>query len=157
MSERRAGRGRREELLDALMLAAPQLVADGLVFHTAVADRLGLSLTDLRYLQLITQVAPATAGEIAARTGLTTGAVTRMVDRLEQAGYVQRSRDTVDRRSVVVVPDAEATARIGSMYQGMAAAWREVLTAYSDEHLAVVLDLFQRMRELSQHEAQRLR
>jgi len=153
----RAARVRREELLDALMHAAPQLVADGLAFHMAVAERLGLSLTDLRYLQIIAQAAPVTAGEIAERTGLTTGAVTRMVDRLEQAGYVQRSRDAADRRRVVVTAEPEAVARIGPMYEGMAAAWRRVLSAYSDEHLEVILDLFQRMREVSRRESERLR
>jgi DNA-binding MarR family transcriptional regulator len=150
-------RRRRTELLDALMRAAPQLVAEGLAFHMAVADRLGLSLTDLRYLQRASEAGPATAGDIAARTGLTTGAVTRMLDRLEQAGYIRRSRDTVDRRRVVIIPDAEAMARIESMYGGMATAWREVLGGYSDEHLEVILDLFQRMRELSGREASRLR
>jgi DNA-binding MarR family transcriptional regulator len=147
----------RAELLDALVRAAPRLVADGLAFHMAVADRLGLSLADLRYLQILAEAGPTTAGDIAARTGLTTGAVTRMVDRLEQAGYVQRSRDPADRRRVVVVPDAKAIARIGSLYEGMAAAWREALSAYRDEELEVILDLFERMRELSRREAERLR
>jgi hypothetical protein len=55
VGDHQAGDGRRSQLLDALMLAAPQLVADGLAFHMAVAERLGLSLTDLRYLQHITE------------------------------------------------------------------------------------------------------
>jgi DNA-binding MarR family transcriptional regulator len=148
---------RKSDLLDALMLAAPQLVADGLNFHMAVADRLGLSLADLRYLQLITSAGPATAGEISGRTGLTTGAVTRMVDRLEQAGFLQRTRDTTDRRRVVVVQTPDTAERIGSMYQGMAAAWRELLSTYSEEQLEVVLDLFRRMRGIGQREAERLR
>ena len=139
------------------MVAAPQLVADGLAFHTAVAERLGLSLTDLRYLQRITEGAPATPGEIAARTGLTTGAVTRVLDRLEQAGYVKRAPNTADRRSLVVIPISEAIAKVGSMYEGVAAGWGELLAAYSDDQLEVILDLLQRMRELSRDEAARLR
>jgi len=148
---------RKSDLLDGLMVAAPQLVADGLTFHMAVADRLGLSLADLRYLQLIASGEPATAGDISVRTGLTSGAVTRMVDRLEQAGYVQRTGDTTDRRRVVVVPTPHTMERIGSMYQGMAAAWRELLSAYTEEQLEIVLDLFQRMRGIGQREAERLR
>lgn len=150
-------RDRRPQLFDELMRAAPQFVADGLAFHIAVAERLGLSLADLRYLQVIGEAGVATAGEIAARTGLTTGAVTRVVDRLERAGYVNRSRDTEDRRRVVIVPNPEATAQIGPMYEGMGSAWREVLSDYSDEHLEVILGLFQRMREVSHRETQRLR
>lgn len=77
---------RRTVLLDELMRAARQLVTDGLAFQMAVADRLGVSLTDLRYLQRIAEAGPATAGEIAGRTGLTSGAISRMLDRPERAG-----------------------------------------------------------------------
>jgi DNA-binding MarR family transcriptional regulator len=148
---------RRRELVAALLQAAPRVVAEGLNFHMEVANQLGLSLTDLRYLQTISAIAPATAGDIAARTGLTSGAVTRMVDRLEQAGFVHRSRDATDRRSVVVVPDEEAAARVASMYGGMAAAWTEVLAHYSEDELTVILDLFQRMGELSSRQVEQLR
>lgn len=147
----------RRELLAALLQAAPRVVAEGLNFHLEVANQLGLSLTDLRYLQTISAIAPATAGDIAARTGLTSGAVTRMVDRLERAGYVRRSRDVTDRRSVVVIPDEAAAARVGAMYGGMAAAWTEVLSHYTDEQLTVILDLFQRMGDLSNQQIEQLR
>lgn len=152
-----AARKRRAELIGRLMHDAPRLVADALAFHTAVAERLGLTLTDLRYLQAITQDGPATAGEIAHRTGLTTGAVTRMIDRLESAGYVKRSRDSSDRRRVVVAADPDAMARVGSIYDGVAAAWREMLAAYDDAELEVIVDLVQRMRNLSREQAERLR
>jgi DNA-binding MarR family transcriptional regulator len=147
----------RDEVLGALLQAAPRIVTDGLNFHLEVASQLGLSLADLRYLQTITTMSPATAGDIAVRTGLTTGAVTRMVDRLEQAGFVRRVRDTADRRSVVVVPDEEASARIASMYGGMATAWSELLSNYTDEQLEVILDLFQRMSDLSVSQVEALK
>lgn len=148
---------RRDELVAALLKAAPRVVAEGLNFHMEVANQLGLSLTDLRYLQMISAIAPATAGEISARTGLTSGAVTRMVDRLEQAGFVRRTRDTADRRSIVVVPDEVATGRVSAMYAGMASAWAEVLSHYTVEQLKVILDLFQRMGELSGQQVEQLR
>jgi DNA-binding MarR family transcriptional regulator len=148
---------RRKELVGALLQAAPRVVAEGLNFHLEVANQLGLSLTDLRYLQAISMIAPATPGDIAARTGLTSGAVTRMVDRLEQAGFVRRTRDTSDRRSVVVVPDEAATARVSGLYASMASAWTEVLSHYTVEQLRVILDLFQRMGELSSRQVEQLR
>jgi MarR family transcriptional regulator, organic hydroperoxide resistance regulator len=148
---------RRKELIAALLQAAPRVVAEGLNFHMEVANQLGLSLTDLRYLQAISAIAPATAGDIGARTGLTSGAVTRMVDRLEQAGFVHRTRDSTDRRTVLVVPDEAAAKRVGAMYAGMSAAWTEVLSHYTDEQLGIILDLFQRMGELSTQQVQRLR
>ena len=77
-------------------------------FDERVAKRLKLSRTDLRCLDLIVRLGPITAGRLAEETGLTTGAVTFMLDRLEEAGMVTRRRDTEDRRRVWVesVPSA---------------------------------------------------
>jgi DNA-binding transcriptional ArsR family regulator len=75
------------------------------LFHEAVADRLGLSAADHRALGLISRSGAVTAGELAQLTGLSPGAVTGLVDRLESAGHVRRERDPADRRRVVVVPD----------------------------------------------------
>jgi DNA-binding MarR family transcriptional regulator len=80
-----------------------------------------------------------------------------MVDRLERAGFVRRVRDTADRRSVVVVPDEQASARVASMYGGMATAWSELLANYTDEQLEVIRDLFQRMSDLSVSQVEALR
>ncbi|MBX6751000.1 MAG: MarR family transcriptional regulator [Micromonosporaceae bacterium] len=148
---------RRDELMARLMDAAPRVVAEGLNFHLEVANQLGLSLADLRYLQSISAIAPATPGQIAARTGLTSGAVTRMVDRLEQAGFVRRTRDVADRRSVVVVTDEQAAARVAAMYADMSAAWVGVLNHYTDEQLMIILDLFERLGEMSARQVEQLR
>lgn len=148
---------RRDELMARLMDAAPRVVAEGLNFHLEVANQLGLSLADLRYLQSISAIAPATPGQIAARTGLTSGAVTRMVDRLEQAGFVRRTRDAADRRSVMVVPDEQAAARVAAMYADMSAAWVGVLSHYTNEQLTVILDLFERLGEMSARQVEQLR
>src|SRR5690606_6880522 len=93
----------RDALVARLLRAAPALVAAGLDFHAAVAESVGLSLTDLRYLHLVTE-GPVTAGDLARRTGLTTGAVTRVIDRLQRAGFVRRAADPSDRRRVIVEP-----------------------------------------------------
>jgi DNA-binding MarR family transcriptional regulator len=150
-------RSRRADLVDQIMRVAPKLVAEGLMFHIRVAERLGLSLVDLRYLQLIAGAGPATAGEIAEATGLTTGAVTRMVDRLEQAGHVRRERDTRDRRRVVITVAPDALATLAPVHDGMANAWREALSAYEEDQLATILDLFERMEQRARREADRLR
>src|SRR5262245_33252986 len=74
------------------------------LFHEAVAARLGLSAADHRALGLISRSGAVTAGELAQRTGLSPGAVTGLVDRLEQGGHVRRTRDPADRRRVLVEP-----------------------------------------------------
>src|SRR5688572_19438670 len=73
-----------------------------ILFHAAVADRLGINVTDVKCYSLLRQRGAMTAGELSEKTGLTTGAITGVVDRLEKAGLVQRRRDAHDRRRVIV-------------------------------------------------------
>jgi len=144
---------RRGELLAKLQRAAQTSTTDGILFHQAIADRVGLHVTDLRCLNLLAQAGPLTAGELGQQLGLgTTGAVTRMVDRLERAGYVRRQPDPRDRRRVIIQPVPERLAAIAPHYQGMASAWNDLLTAYSDEQLTLFLNLFDRLHQMSQQQ-----
>src|SRR6185436_7386052 len=72
------------------------------LFHSAIADRLGVSVTDLKCYSILRQTGPITAGELGERLGLTTGAITGVIDRLEHVGLVHRARDPNDRRRVVL-------------------------------------------------------
>jgi MarR family transcriptional regulator, organic hydroperoxide resistance regulator len=148
---------RRGELLAQLQRAAQTSTTDGILFHQAIADRVGLHVTDLRCLNLLAQSGPLTAGELGHQLGLgTTGAVTRMVDRLERAGYLRRQPDPRDRRRVIIQPVPEQLAAIAPHYQGMATAWNDLLATYSDEQLALFLDLFDRLHQMSQQQLARL-
>jgi DNA-binding MarR family transcriptional regulator len=166
MSTRPAGKGqatgepghRRTELLAGLQRAAQRSTTDGILFHQAVADRVGLHVTDLRCLNLLAQSGPLTAGELGQQTGLgTTGAVTRMVDRLERAGYVRRQLDPRDRRRVIIRPVPERLATLAPYYQGMATAWTDLLAGYSEQQLELFLGLFDRMHRMSQQQLADLR
>src|SRR5690606_41886714 len=90
------------DLSAALTVAGQRSATDAVMMHQAVADRLGLHVTDLRCLNLLRLGGPATSGELAARTGLTPGAVTRMSDRLLKDGYVSREHDESDRQRINV-------------------------------------------------------
>src|SRR5712691_7838250 len=147
----------RATVLGDLARSAQRAATDGILFHQAVADRLGLHVSDLRCLNILLAAGSLPAGEIGERTGLTTGAVTRMVDRLERAGYVRREPDPADRRRVIVSPVAEQMARIAPMYAGMAQAWATTMSGYDDEQLTVILTLFDRLHEITQVEIARLR
>lgn len=106
------------------------------LFHEAVADRLGLSAADHKALGLITRAGAVTAGELAQLTGLSPGAVTGLVDRLEAAGHVRRDRDPQDRRRVVVVPGAEAgRPDLSGIFADLATAMGGFADDY-DEHQA---------------------
>jgi DNA-binding MarR family transcriptional regulator len=147
---------RRDHLLASLTQAAQRAATDGILFHQAVADRLGLHVTDLRCLNILLELGPVSAGEIVKRTGLTTGAITRMLDRLEQAGYVRREPHPTDRRRVTVRLVPEQVARIAPLYAGMAAAWAQAIGDHDDHQLEAFLELFTRLHELTQREITRL-
>lgn len=129
----------------------------GILFHQAVADRLGLHISDLRCLNILLEAGSVSVGEIGERTGLTTGAVTRMVDRLERAGYVRREPDPADRRRVIVSPVPGQIAGIGPMYAGMAQAWATAMSDYDEDQLTLILTLFDRLHEITQTQIARVR
>ncbi|MBF6077940.1 MarR family transcriptional regulator [Nocardia beijingensis] len=139
----------RAELDVALTVAAQRSATDAVMMHQAVADRLGLHVTDLRCLNLLRLGGPATAGELAARTGLTTGAVTRMIDRLLKAGYVHREHDEQDRRRVIVsVVDAKID-ELAPHYEILAREFGAAMADYTAEQMELVLEVFNRLHETS--------
>src|SRR5689334_1433493 len=77
-------------------------------YEEALAQRLRLNVTDLRALEMVLDEPGLTPGRLAERTGLTSGAVTGVVDRLEKAGYVKRTSDPIDRRRAVIAPSPAA-------------------------------------------------
>jgi DNA-binding MarR family transcriptional regulator len=110
------------------------------LFHAIVAERLGLGPTDHKALSLLERHGPLTAGTLATITGLTTGAVTGVVDRLERGGYVQRMPDAQDRRKVVIAvrstPARDAV--FAEVFGPLQAAMADVCAGYSDADLAVI-------------------
>jgi DNA-binding MarR family transcriptional regulator len=127
-----------------------------IMLSQAVASRLGLSPTDLETLDLLSTNGPLTAGRLAELTGLTTGAITGVVDRLEEAGLVRRERDAEDRRRVIVhlVPDrARAIARL---YEPLARAMAELNGRYTAEQLALMLDYTRRGNAIALEHIERL-
>lgn len=149
--------GDRKELLRRLAEAAERSSADGILFHQAVADGLGLHVTDLRCLSVLRRIGEGTAGDLARHTGLSTAAVTRMLDRLESAGFIRREHDTADRRRVIVRVEPSRALELERAYRGMSQGFAEVLSGYTDAELRTFLDLFDRLHELSQAQLERLR
>jgi DNA-binding MarR family transcriptional regulator len=97
---------RREEAVRDLKLHLRRFVVELLVSSYEATEDVGLNATDFGALCLLLLHGPAPAGRLAELTGLTTGAVTGVVDRLENGGFVRRELDPADRRKVIVVPDA---------------------------------------------------
>jgi DNA-binding MarR family transcriptional regulator len=135
-----------------------RLVAEVVLFNQAVADRLGMNATDLQCLNVLLETGPVTAGRLAEATGLTTGAVTGVIDRLERAGYAWRERDPNDKRRVIVHPLPEQAEReIGPLYESMGRSFEEMCSRYDDEELALIHDFVIRTHPLNREETAKLR
>ena len=148
----------RERLLDELAGVSRRYIASYALFNQAVADHLGLHPTDLQCLNLLTlERGPVTSGRIAEMTGLTTGSATRLVDRLEKAGYVVRERDAEDRRRVLVVTVPERIAEFGRMWDRLGGGWPALFEELDDAELAVVIGHMRRTVEFGAQQIARLR
>ncbi|MBX9423909.1 MULTISPECIES: MarR family transcriptional regulator [Streptomyces] len=134
-------------------------VALGLVGQQEVAQALGLNVTDLTCLGHVLGAGeePLSAGDLAARANLTTGAVTGVLNRLEKAGYAHRVPDPADRRRVRVVADPAAAARVIALYQPFYARLEEVFARYTPEETAVIADWFTHAAEAARAHLDSLR
>ena len=134
----------RDELIGALMLAMREASGLGLLHSQAMAERLGINSTDLECLDIIIMRGPVTAGDLARATGLTTGAITGVIDRLHQAGLAERAPDPVDRRKVLARATPDVERRALPLARPMEQAALSVLSTYDDAALALVLDFLGR-------------
>src|ERR1044071_1761992 len=129
----------RAALMQELENALRRSSAQGVLFGQAVANTVGISGSDLECLDFLNLEGRVTAGRLAEVTGLTTGAITGVVDRLEKAGFVRRERDERDRRKVFIVTVPENGAQIAQYYVPMQAAMQKLWGTYSDAELQLLL------------------
>ena len=113
--------------------------SQGAMFAKIVADRAGISSADMDCIDFVNVEGRMTAGRLAELTGLTTGAITGVVDRLEQAGFVRRERDESDRRKVFIVPVVERMMEMGRPYELVKRAMQKQCEAYSDAELKFLM------------------
>ena len=129
----------RAALLQELEEAMRRSSAQGVLYGQTVANVAGIANSDLECMDILYLEGRVTAGRLAEVTGLTTGAITGVVDRLEKAGLVRRERDEQDRRKVFISVVPETAMKIGQLYVPMQQAMEKVFGAYSDEELRLLL------------------
>jgi DNA-binding MarR family transcriptional regulator len=124
-----------QELENALRRGSAQ----GTIFGQTVANTVGISGSDLECLDFLNLEGRVTAGRLAEVTGLTTGAITGVVDRLEKAGLVRRERDPNDRRKVFIATVPENVVRVGRFYENMHRGMVKLWETYSDAELRLLV------------------
>ena len=115
-----------------------QMIAQVVLFNHAANASLGLGASDSQFLTLLRTRGPMTPGQLAVATGLTSGTVTGVIDRLEKTSLVRRDRDGEDRRKVLVVPMADAVDRLAPIYAGQGAMLQRVLGRRTSAELEVI-------------------
>lgn len=138
------GSPRKTGLLDELQQAGQRLSLATIMFHQAVADRLGLHPTDHKCIGLLAAAGSATAGELAEATGLTTGAITGVIDRLEAAGFVRREDDPDDRRRVIIRVVPKRLQDVTRLFEPFGVAVVAMGSRYSEKELATIVDFMAR-------------
>ena len=143
--------------IESVIRSLRRVNLQGSLFGQTVAIRFGLTESDVEALEVLLDSGSATAGRLSELMGLTTGAVTRVIDRLEQAGYVRRVPDPADRRRVIVEVVTEQAAAVESTLDRVSQKSAAEIGHYSDEQLAVIDDFLTRVAAITREEATALR
>lgn len=135
-----------------------ELGARSILFHQAVATLAGVSVTDLKCLDYVDRMKDVTAGDLAEVTGLTTGAITAVIDRLEKAGLAKRERSDVDRRKVFIrSSQSAASERIAPFYEALGRESAQLVKGYSTAQLETIKDFCERWIETMRRQTDSVR
>ena len=137
-----------EQLPERVSQAVLRFIAAVVLHNQAVAARVGLGASDAQVLSLLTVNGPMTPSQIASLTGLTTGSVTALLDRLERGDYVRRERDTKDRRKILIVPQEEGRQRLAEHYVGYGEHMQRVLSRLTPQELLTIAEFLDAMTDV---------
>lgn len=139
----------RSDLLRQLEVALRTVGAQSVLMSGAIARLVGLNSTDLECLDLLDMAGTTTAGRLAEHAGLTTGAMTAVIDRLERAGFARRVPDPEDRRCVRVEALPRGVRRVGDLYRRLIEETARLNEDYDDRQIALIVDYLSRTHALA--------
>jgi len=148
-----------EKLIAEFLREIRQLNSLGAFYFRAAAAQLGMNATDLQVIDILEITGPATAGQLAELAGLTTGAITGMIDRLEKGGLVRRESDPSDGRRVLVrlSPSETAMQSIAPLFDSIGQKWDDIAAKYDDQQLAFLLEFLKAGNNATKEEISQLR
>lgn len=127
------------------------------LFRNAASEWAGLNVTDTECLRLLFIKGIATPSEIARHTGLTSGATTALLDRLEKAGLIERRPNPDDRRGSLIAPQKSSSEKMALWFESARKAQDELISSYSAEELEIISDVFERFTKLWEQEREKIR
>lgn len=146
----------RKRLSQELQFLGQMASTETALFHQLAAAKNGITITDSKTVTVLMQEGAMTAGELAIRLGLTSGAVTSVIDRLEVAKLVHRLRDEDDRRKVIITLDTEQLRAMAQTYESMGASFQKLLATYNLEQLRFLIDYYKATIKQTKAEIQKL-
>jgi DNA-binding MarR family transcriptional regulator len=126
------------------------------LFRNAMDEWAGLNTTDMECLRLLFLKGVASPSELARHTGLTSGATTAMLDRLEKAGFLERRPNPDDRRGTLIAPAGSATEKVASWFESAREAQDKLISSYSESELEIISDVFEQFTKLWDQERGKL-
>jgi DNA-binding MarR family transcriptional regulator len=126
------------------------------LFRNAVSEWAGLNVTDMECMRLLFLKGIATPSEISRHTGLTSGATTAMLDRLENAGLIERRPNPNDRRGTLIAAAQSSAEKAASWFASARNAQDKLISSYSEEELEIISDVFEKFTKLWDDEREKL-
>lgn len=146
----------KKDLIERVIIGARQYGISNVLFRNEIGERLGLHVTDMECLGLLFHKNISTPSEIAKQTGLTSGATTAMLDRLERSGLIERKPNPADRRGTLIVLLESGAERVGPWFASARQAQNALVSNYSEQELEVLADFFERSAAMWEAERTKL-
>ena len=127
------------------------------MFRNAMNEWVGINATDMECLRLLFLKGVSTPSELARHTGLTSGATTAMLDRLEKIGFIERQPNPDDRRGTLIVPAKSSAEKAASWFESARKAQDQLISSYSESELEIIVDVFERFTKLWEQESEKIR
>ncbi|MCU1681712.1 MAG: MarR family transcriptional regulator [Amycolatopsis sp.] len=147
---------KKADLIQAVLAASRELSTETVMFHTAIADRRGLSVTESKASDYLARLGPLTPKELARHSGLAPASVTALVDRLERKGIVRRKPHPDDRRKVLVELNQSPVSAALPLWDYIVSASVEICGKYSEDQLETILDFVTEAAAISHRAAERI-
>ncbi len=147
---------KKEDLKQQVILGAREYGIGSVLFRHVVGEMLGVNATDMECLGVIFFKGLATPSGLARYTGLSSGATTAMLDRLEKSKLIERRPNPKDRRSTLIVVVPETAEKIGPLFASLREAQDKIVSSYSEQELELLADFFSRSVTMWQEERETL-